>query len=76
MQRGTVLRHDSHAAVVVTEVLQLFVSITGAVDTACLDRGTLDTAYGAYLTAFGAVDTAFLEPGTEDTAFGAWTANS
>ena len=50
MQDGGVhLRHDPTAAVVVTEVWQLFVSVCGAVD----------TAFVAYLTAFGAVDTAF-----------------
>jgi len=65
VQSGSVhLRHDPDAAVVVTEVLQLYISICGAVDTAVV----------AYLTAFGAEDTAFLEPGTVDTAFGAWTA--
>ncbi|DBA80684.1 TPA: hypothetical protein ACH3X1_007925 [Trebouxia sp. C0004] len=42
-------RHDPDAAVVVTEVWQLFVSAGGAVD----------TAFVALLTAFGAVDTAF-----------------
>ncbi len=50
MQSGSVhLRHDPDAAVVVTEVLQLYVSICGAVDTAIV----------AYLTAFGVEDTAF-----------------
>ncbi len=43
------LRHDPDAAVAVTEVLQLYVSICGAVDTAIV----------AYLIAFGAEDTAF-----------------
>ncbi len=43
------LRHDPDAAVVVSEVWQLFVSLCGAVD----------TAFVAFLTAFGAVDTAF-----------------
>ena len=50
MQDGGVhLRHDPDAAVVVTEVWQLFVSVCGAAD----------TAFVACLTAFGAVDTAF-----------------
>ncbi len=40
-------------------------------DTACLEPGAVDTAFGAYLRAFGAGDTAFLEPGSVDTAFGA-----
>jgi len=42
------LRHDPDAAVVVTEVWQLFVS----------DGSAVDTAFVAFLTAFGAVDTA------------------
>ena len=42
MQGGWHLRHDPDAAVVVTEVLQLYISVCGAVDTAVV----------AYLTAF------------------------
>jgi len=49
VQGGWHLRHDPDAAVVVTEILQLYVSVCGAVDTAVV----------AYLTAFGAGDTAF-----------------
>ena len=43
------LRHDPNAAVVVTEVWQLFVS----------DGSAVDTAFVAFLTACGAGDTAF-----------------
>jgi len=65
------LRHDPDAAVVVTEVWQLFVS----------DGNAVDTAFVAFPTAFGAVDTAFgawhgghslwtSAVGAVDTAFG------
>ncbi|KAA6421477.1 MAG: hypothetical protein FRX49_08421 [Trebouxia sp. A1-2] len=43
------LRHDPVAAVVLTEMWQLFVS----------DCSAVDTAFVAFLTAFGAVDIAF-----------------
>ena len=65
------LRHGPDAAVVVTEVWQLFVSDGSAVDTAFVAFltaafGAVDTAFGAWhgghsfwTSAFGAVDTAF-----------------
>ncbi|DBB06201.1 TPA: hypothetical protein ACH3X3_009750 [Trebouxia sp. C0006] len=60
------LRHDPDAAVVVTEVWQLFVSEGYAAFggskleqwTEPLEPGTVDTAFVAFLTAFAAVDTA------------------